>query len=190
MNSQDIIYKLKQGNKRFINNLSLHKNNLYGSIQQKPNPDYMIISCMDCRVPIEYIFDFKIGEAYVIRVAGNTINKSTLDSIEFVISNTNVKLILVLGHYDCAAIKAAIDNEPNIMPNVIKDISPAIKSSNSFEGQKNSTNTQFVDTVCKNNILNSINIISNSTIVKNNSSIKLASAIYSVHNGSVSFIGD
>ena len=188
MNTEDFLNKLKQGNQRFSNNLEtsskfINKNNF--------NPNSIIISCMDSRVPVENIFGLKIGESFVIRVAGNTINNHTLSSIEFVISKTNVNFILVLGHSDCAAIKAAIDENSynNGDNNITNHVYPAIEKSYDFKGEKNSTNPEFVNTVCENNVLNSIDKINSSSIIKKNiNNIKLVPAIYSVSDGIVSFL--
>jgi carbonic anhydrase len=107
--------------------------------------------------PVENVFDRGIGDLFVARVAGNFSSEDILGSMEFAFKVSGSKLILVLGHKSCGAIKAAIDNVKlgNITP-VLTKIAPAVAKSQDFNGEKTSKNDAFVEYVAKNNVKNTI----------------------------------
>ena len=107
-----IIQSLKEGNKRYMNNdLTLRDHSaLVRDAVEGQYPKAVILSCVDSRIPVEDVFDKGIGDLFVGRVAGNFVNEDLLGSMEFGCKVSGAKLILVLGHESCGAIKSAIDN--------------------------------------------------------------------------------
>src|SRR6187399_1451127 len=100
---------LKEGNKRFINNLKMNRNLLQqlDEIQDGQHPFAVTLSCMDSRTSAELIFDQGLGDLFSIRVAGNIVNNDILGSIEYAIKYVGTKVLMVLGHTECGAIKSA-----------------------------------------------------------------------------------
>jgi carbonic anhydrase len=159
----EVLQSLKDGNRRFVENDITARDHTaqvrHAAAGQFPKA--MVLSCVDSRVPVEDVFDKGIGDIFVGRVAGNFVNEDLLGSMEFACKVAGAKLILVLGHEYCGAIKAAIDNVKlgNITPMLAK-IRPIVRrSSQSFRGKKVSTNPHFVDHVAKANVLHNVKLI-------------------------------
>lgn len=108
----DALNLLIEGNNRFVNNLKINRNLLQQANETRDtqHPFAVIISCMDSRTSAELIFDQGLGDIFSIRIAGNIINEDILGSAEFGCKVVGAKIILVLGHTSCGAIKGAIDN--------------------------------------------------------------------------------
>lgn len=126
---------LKEGNKRFVNNLKLNRNLLQqvNETSQGQFPFAVILSCMDSRTPAELIFDQGLGDVFSIRVAGNILNDDILGSIEFACQVVGVKLIAVVGHTQCGAIKGACDGvKLGNLTNLLNKISPVIQEAKSW----------------------------------------------------------
>ncbi len=155
-------------------------------------PGAVILSCLDSRVPVEDVFHCGIGDLFVARVAGNISNEDILGSLEYGCKVSGAKLIVVLGHESCGAIKSAIDDVKlgNITALLAK-IRPAVKDLSSFAGEKSSRNAQFVEAVCRQNILNTIRVIrKNSPILsemEKTGEIKIVGAEYHMESGKVDF---
>ena len=155
-------------------------------------PKAIVLSCVDSRVPVEDVFDRGIGDIFVARVAGNFINEDILGSMEFACKVSGSKLILVMGHEHCGAVKAAIDDVKlgNITP-MLSKIRPAVEAVN-YEGDRTSGNKEFVHMVCESNVNNTIDQIrQRSPILKemeDNGEIKIVGAVYDMDNGKVSFL--
>ena len=153
----------------------------------------VVLSCLDSRVPVETVFDKGVGDLFVGRVAGNFVNVDMLGSMEFACKVAGSKLVVVMGHESCGAVKAAIDDVKlgNITPMLTK-ITPAVQESQDFEGEKTSKNSEFVTYVCENNVMNTIETIRNdSPILKemeDNGEIKIVGAIYDMDSGNVIFM--
>jgi carbonic anhydrase len=152
----------------------------------------VILSCLDSRIPVEDVFDKGIGDLFVARVAGNFVNTDILGSMEFGCKVSGAKLILVLGHESCGAVKAAIDNvKLGNITGMLGNIEPAVARSQDFKGDKTSSNPAFVEYVAKNNVLNTIETIrKKSPILKemeDKGEIKIVGAYYSLKTGEVSF---
>ena len=192
----DMIYSaLKSGNKRFMNNeitardhSAQVRNSTLGQF-----PKAVILSCLDSRVPVEDVFDLGIGDIFVGRVAGNFVNEDLLGSMEFGCKVAGAKLILVMGHEHCGAVKAAIDDvELGNITAMLTKIKPAVELVSDFEGDKTSKNEAFVHAVCESNVKNTINQIRiNSPILKEmeeNGEIKIIGAVYDLDDGEVSFL--
>ena len=135
-----VIQSLKDGNKRYMkNDLTLRDHSaLVRDASQGQYPKAVIISCLDSRVPVGDVFDKGIGDLFVGRVAGNFVNEDLLGSAEYGCKVSGAKLVLVLGHESCGAVKSAIDDVKmeNITAMLAK-IKPAIAKSQDFKGRKN-----------------------------------------------------
>jgi len=190
-----VIQSLKEGNTRYVNNDLTARDHsaMVRNASQGQFPKAVILSCLDSRVPVEDVFDKGIGDLFVARVAGNFVNEDILGSMEFGCKVSKAKLILVLGHKSCGAIKAAIDDVKlgNITAMLTK-IKPAVVKSQNFTEEKTSKNDTFVEYVAKNNIVNTIeNIKSKSPILKemeDKGEIKIVGAYYDLNTGEVIFL--
>lgn len=191
----DVITALKEGNKRFTsNNLTLRDHSaMVRNASEGQFPKAVVLSCIDSRVPVEDVFDRGIGDLFVARVAGNFSNTDILGSLEYSCKVSGAKVILVLGHGSCGAVKSAIDNVQlgNITP-MLANIKPAIKRVKDFTGETTSKNDAYVEAVTKENVLNTIETIkSKSPILKEMESkgdIKIIGGYYDIHTGVVVFL--
>jgi len=190
-----VIQSLKDGNKRYMkNDLTLRDHSaLVRDASQGQYPKAVIISCLDSRVPVGDVFDKGIGDLFVGRVAGNFVNEDLLGSAEYGCKVSGAKLVLVLGHESCGAVKSAIDDVKmgNITAMLAK-IKPAIAKSQDFKGEKKSKNPEFVEYVAKNNVLQTIETIrAQSPILKemeDKGEIKIIGGYYDLHTGEVIFL--
>lgn len=158
-----VLESLKEGNRRFVNNdiTARDHNAQVRKAASGQFPKAMVLSCVDSRVPVEDVFDKGIGDIFVGRVAGNFVNVDLLGSMEFACKVAGAKLILVLGHEYCGAVKAAIDNVKlgNMTPMLAKIRPIVTRSAKTFRGRKVSANPAFVDYVAKNNVLHNVKLI-------------------------------
>ncbi|MEB3345953.1 carbonic anhydrase family protein [Aquimarina gracilis] len=189
-----VIQSLKEGNDRFIRN-DLTARSHSEQVRKSTNAQYpkaIVLSCVDSRVPVEDVFDRGIGDIFVARVAGNFVNEDILGSMEFACKVSGSKLILVLGHEHCGAIKAAVDDVKlgNITP-MLSKIKPAVESVE-YSGERTSENTEFVHMVCESNVQNTITQIrEGSSILKemeDNGEIKIIGAVYDMDSGKTTFL--
>jgi carbonic anhydrase len=194
LKSDEVIKILKEGNVRFTNNDLTARNHSEqvrkGSLGQYPKA--IVLSCIDSRVPVEDVFDKGIGDLFVARNAGNIINVDVLGSMEYACKVSGSKLILVLGHEHCGAIKAAIDNvELGNITAMLQKIKPAIENV-IYKGERDSKNQEFVHMVCDSNVKNSIEQIRiNSPILKemeDKGEIKIVGAYYSMDTGKAEWL--
>lgn len=189
MDHNEIINRLKEGNQRFVND------NLEGKLQDGERratqtggqaPFAIILSCADSRVVPELAFDTGIGELFVLRVAGNVANTSTIASIEYAVAHLGTKVIVVLGHESCGAVTAAIgggDNGYNLN-HLLAHVAPAIAAS----GDGAAVN----DVVKKNAELNADSLSGRSDIIGSAVSegkVKIVPAYYNLGSGAVDFLG-
>lgn len=153
-----------------------------------------MLSCVDSRVPVEDVFDRGIGDIFVARVAGNFVNEDILGSMEFACKVSGSKLILVMGHEHCGAVKSAIDDVKlgNITPMLAK-IKPAVDLV-VYDGERNSKNQAFVHQVSESNVRNTIaKIRIESPILKemeDKGEIKIVGALYDMDNGKVNMLSE
>jgi len=189
-----VIQSFKEGNDRFMRN-DLTARDHSEQVRKSTNaqfPKAIVLSCVDSRVPVEDVFDRGIGDIFVARVAGNFVNEDILGSMEFACKVSGAKLILVMGHEHCGAVKAAVDDVKlgNITP-MLEKIKPAIEMV-AYEGERNAQNEEFVHMVCESNVQHTIQQIrTNSPILKemeDNSEIKIIGAVYDMDNGKVTFL--
>ena len=143
-------------------------------------------------MPIEKVFDRSIGDVFVARVAGNIVNTDILASMEYGCKVSGAKLIVVLGHSDCGAVKSAIDNvQLGNITELLAKIRPSIDSLGPYSGEKTSKNKEFVEMLSNENVRTAIdNIRLNSPILKemeDKGEIKIVGADYDIDNGKVKF---
>lgn len=156
-------------------------------------PKAVVISCLDSRVPVEDVFDQGLGDIFVGRVAGNFVNEDLLGSIEFGCKVAGAKLVLVMGHQHCGAVKGAIDDVKlgNITALLTK-IKPAVAMSQNFQGEKSSKNDEFVKYVSENNVRHTIKQIrEKSPILKEmeeKGQIKIVGVFYRLSDGMLEFV--
>jgi carbonic anhydrase len=190
-----VIQSLKDGNKRFMNNDLTARDHsaLVRNAAGGQYPKAVILSCLDSRVPVEDVFDKGIGDLFVARVAGNFANQDILGSLEYGCRVSGAKLILVMGHEYCGAIKAAIDKvKMGNISHMLSNIKPAVDDSQDFKGKKNSKDEEYVEYVMKNNVLHTLKVIrAGSPILKTmeeKGEIKIAGAYYNLNTGEVKFL--
>lgn len=186
---------LKQGNKRFLEKRLNNRDHLY-HIEETISgqfPIAIIHSCIDSRVMPQLIFDKGIGDVFITRVAGNFVNLDTLGSMEYACAVAGSKLILILGHTSCGAIKGACDDvHLGLLTSTLSKIKPAIVTT--FPGKdiiRTSENILFVDEVSRTNVQIAIDTIKNTSTVLNDlyeaGKIDIIGAMYNHATGEVEF---
>jgi len=190
-----ILTILKARNKEYIED-NLTVRNTSARIRKASLGQYpaaVVLSCLDSRVPVEDVFHSGIGDLFVARVAGNISNEDILGSLEYACKVSKAKLVVVLGHEHCGAIKSAIDDVKlgNITA-LLSKIRPAISNLNAFTGERSAKNPAFMEAVTKENVQQTIrNIRSSSPILKqmeDAGEIKIIGAEYHLGTGTVEFL--
>jgi carbonic anhydrase len=194
MTPSKVIDELKKGNERFRAGKMAPRDYLAEkrSSASGQYPAAVILGCLDSRVPAEIIFDAGIGDLFSGRVAGNVVNDDQLGSMEFACAVSGAKLVLVLGHTACGAIKGAIDDvELGNLTGLLAKIKPAIPDTK-FEGEKSIKNSAYVDAVARINVKLGIeNIRRRSPVLEElekKGSIQITGAMYNLANGVVEFV--
>jgi len=185
---------LKKGNERFINNLKIHRD-LLEQVNQTSDSQYpfaFILSCMDSRTSSELIFDQGLGDLLNCRVAGNVLNKDILGSMEFAVQVIGVKVILVMGHSKCGAIKGACDDlQLGYLTRLFDRIKPSIEEEVTVMENRNSSNEEFVEKVARLHVLHVFRqVVRMSPIIEEavkNNQVKLVAGMYDVETGKVDF---
>ena len=192
---EQVLTALKQGNRRFMSGTITSRDHsaLVRSAAEGQFPKAVILSCLDSRIPVEDVFDRGIGDIFVARVAGNFENTDILGSMEFATLISGAKVILVMGHSDCGAIKAGIDGaELGNITAMLENIQPAIDSLSSYKGKKTSSNHDFVHMVTERNVqLTMEDIRKRSPIIadlEKKGKVKIVGAVYDMTSGTVEFI--
>jgi carbonic anhydrase len=181
---------LLEGNKRFVQNLKADHDHLalINETREGQYPFAVILSCMDSRTSVELIFDQGLGDLFSVRVAGNIVNNDILASIEYAVKYVGSKVLMVLGHTECGAIKGAKANiNDGHLTSLLNKIQPSIsKAMLQEEG-----NYLFSDTVAYSNVENSLEeILKGSAIIKemfSKGQIGILGGVYNVENGQVDF---
>ncbi|WP_439480366.1 carbonic anhydrase family protein [Chryseobacterium aquaticum] len=190
-----VLNEFIEGNKRFNTGNSIPRDLSIQARKSAPGqyPKAVVLSCLDSRVPVEDVFDQGLGDIFVGRVAGNFVNEDLLGSMEFACKVAGAKLIVVMGHQHCGAVKGAIDDVKlgNITAMLAK-IKPAVEMSRDFPGEKNSKNNEFVKHVSENNVKYAIQQIrEKSPILKemeDKGEIKIVGAFYRLTDGTLEFV--
>jgi carbonic anhydrase len=185
---------LEDGNKRFVNNLKANRNLLQQANEtaEGQHPFAVILSCIDSRTSAELIFDQGLGDVFSVRIAGNIINEDILGSMEFACKVAGSKVIVVLGHSKCGAIKGACDHvEMGNLTALLSKIQPAVYDEKSVTENRNSSNVEFVEKVASINVKRTVNaIMERSPILKEmiqNGEIGIIGGMHNIANGAVTF---
>jgi carbonic anhydrase len=188
---------LKDGNQRFVKNYKANRNLLQQVNDTRDGqwPFATVLSCIDSRTSAELIFDQGLGDIFSVRIAGNIVNTDILGSMEFACKIAGSKLIVVLGHTKCGAVKGACDHvEMGNLTELLSKLQPAVYSEKETLRERNSTNAQFVENVAKINTKRSVkSIIERSFILEQmleNGEIGIVGANYDVESGVVEFYDD
>lgn len=188
LNWLEALERLKEGNRHFVADKldgKLQNSSRRHELVSGQHPSAIILSCSDSRVVPEFAFDTGLGELFVIRVAGNVANVSSLASIEFAVAHLNVKLIVVLGHENCGAITVALDDhestEEKNFRHLFRYIAPAMRA----------VKEKTINNIVKKNVeLTSFSIYKNSRIVRkavDDKQVKIIPAYYHLDSGKVDF---
>jgi carbonic anhydrase len=188
---------LKEGNQRFIKNLKAQRD-LLGQVNDTREgqfPFATILSCIDSRTSAELIFDQGLGDIFSVRIAGNIVNTDIIGSMEFACKVAGSKLILVLGHTNCGAVKGACDHvEMGNLTELLSKIQPAVYQEKTTTENRTSSNKEFVENVAVINVRRSAEqIIERSYILEQmleKGEIGVVGAMYNVKNGEVEFCDD
>lgn len=192
---EDVLTALKKGNNRFLSGDITHRDHSsqvrHAALGQFPKA--VILSCVDSRIPVEDVFDRGIGDIFVARVAGNFENTDILGSMEFATKVSGAKLVLVLGHKDCGAVKAAIDGaELGNITEMLTNIQPAIDALADYDGEKTGANKDFVDKVTEQNVLLTVKDIRKSSPImkdmEDKGQIMIVGALYDMNTGAIQFL--
>ncbi len=188
---------LKEGNDRFVKNLKKQRNLLdqINDTRDGQWPFATILSCIDSRTSAELIFDQGLGDIFSVRIAGNIVNTDIIGSMEFACRVAGSKLIVVLGHTACGAIKGACDHvEMGNLTELLSKIQPAVYQEVKTKKNRDSSNAIFVDNVANINVKRSAeHIIERSYILEQMleaGTIGVVGAMYNVQTGKVAFCKD
>lgn len=187
---------LKEGNARFVDNKKANRNLLQqvDDTSKGQFPFATVLSCIDSRVSSELIFDQGIGDIFSVRIAGNFINQDILGSMEFACKLAGTKVIVVLGHTSCGAVKGACDDAKlGNLTSMLGKIMPAVEgvAEPADKDQRNSSNIDFVNEVAKKNVHLSIaRILDESPVLaemEKAGEISIVGGMYNIHTGKVEF---
>ena len=185
---------LKDGNKRFVSNLKINRNLLQQANETSDgqHPFAVILSCIDSRTSAELIFDQGLGDVFSVRIAGNIVNEDILGSMEFGCKVAGAKIIVVLGHTKCGAVKGACDDVAlGNLTGLIAKIKPAVEQESVTAENRNSSNGVFVENVAELNVSLSVkNILLKSPIIADmvkNGDIGIVGGIHDIATGEVKF---
>ncbi len=188
---------LNEGNKRFVNNLKINRNLLQQANETSDgqHPFAVILSCIDSRTSAELIFDQGLGDIFSVRIAGNIINEDILGSMEFACKVAGSKIIVVLGHTKCGAVKGACDHiEMGNLTALLSKIRPAVDDETLTKENRNSNNSVFVENVSTINVKRTVkSIMQRSTILKEmieSGQIGIVGGTHDISTGEVTFYPD
>jgi len=197
LTADEIIERLKEGNMNFVNNDLTRRDH---SEQRRLTamgqyPKAIVLSCVDSRVPVEDVFDLGIGDIFVARVAGNIENKDIVGSMEFATAVAGSKVIVVLGHTACGAVKHAIDNTDaaglgmDNLQGLLNEIRPVL--ANHTGKEHTSKDVDFTNTIINENVVKTVNDIKASSPTLNKMAeegkVKIVGATYNMETGKVDF---
>ncbi|MFK7050148.1 Carbonic anhydrase 2 [Flavobacterium columnare] len=188
---------LKEGNERFVNNLKIHRDLLeqVNDTRDGQWPFATILSCIDSRTSAELIFDQGLGDVFSVRIAGNVINTDILGSMEFACKVAGSKLIVVLGHTKCGAVKGACDHiEMGNLTELLSKLQPAVYEEQMTKDNRTSSNSHFVENVAQINVKRTVkSILQRSYILEQmveNGMIGIVGGMYNIEIGLVEFYED
>ena len=192
---QDALNMLKEGNQRFLQDEMINRD-LITQVEKTASGQYphaVVLGCIDSRVPPELVFDQGIGDIFTPRIAGNFVNTDIIGSMEFATAVAGSKLIVVLGHSECGAVKGACDGvELGNLTSTLANLMPAVNGVQDVEGERNSQNKAFVDEVIHLNVELTIDQIMNESPIMadlvEEGSLMIVGAIHNVSTGQVTFL--
>lgn len=193
---EGILQGLKDGNMRYMSNdlTPIDYKAQIAATASGQFPEAVILSCIDSRVPVEQVFDKGVGDVFVARVAGNTVNPDILGSIEYGAAVAGSKLIVVMGHEACGAVKASIDNA-QLSSNadvLLERVHPAIEAVKGYDADRSSANAEFVDEVVNTNVHMTIDeMLEESPVLQgllDKGEIMVVGAYYDLDTGKVTFV--
>lgn len=194
MSPSQVIDELKKGNERFRTGKMTTRDYLAEKRASAAGqyPAAVVLGCLDSRVPAEIIFDAGIGDVFVGRVAGNVVNDDMLGSMEFACAVSGAKIVLVLGHTACGAVKGAINDVVlGNLTGLLARIKPAIPATK-FDGEKSSKNEPYVDAVARTNVVLALGDIRRRSPVledlEKKGTIQITGAMYDLSTGMVEFV--
>ncbi len=197
---QSVLDQLNSGNKRFVAGEGLN-----GDVSPQrrlqltdgQSPKAVVVGCADSRVPVELIFDQGLGELFVIRVAGNIVDESVLGSVEFAVSHLGCKLVIVLGHSSCGAVKATLHevNQPSgdlspSLRSIVNAIEPAVRSlmTHSTELTEENLTEQAIQSNVRQSLLQIYQKSQGIQSAVNDRNLSIVGAIYDLETGTVKWI--
>lgn len=191
----EVLSDLTEGNERFIsgNMINYDYKNQVELSQGSQYPKSVILSCLDSRVPVEAIFDLGIGDAFVARVAGNIANEDILGSMEFATEVSGAKLVAVIGHTSCGAIKGAdAEVELGNLTNLLEKIQPAVENIRDKGDLHDHSHDEVIDKIATENVVLTMeNIRSDSSVIREleeQGKIKIVGGMYDVSTGKVQWL--
>jgi carbonic anhydrase len=191
----DVLLTLIEGNRRFVHDNLIHRNLRYQvkDTASGQHPLAVILSCVDSRVPVEMVFDVGIGDVFCARVAGNIVDEYILASIEFACYVAKAKLILVMGHTSCGAIKAACEHvEIGHISALTQKINHAIQLETTTQENRDSSNEVFLYNVTKLNVKNTLNSLCEQSVILrtliDEGTVLLKGCLYDVQTGRVTLV--
>lgn len=194
LNPVSALQLLKEGNQRFLNQ-KMASRDLTSQVADTATgqfPFACVLGCIDSRVPSELVFDQGIGDIFNVRIAGNFVNTDILGSMEFACKVAGSKVILVLGHSSCGAVKGACDGvELGNLTAMLSNFDPVLQAVQ-YDGERNASNTEFVNLVTEENVHATVAKIKTDSPVLNEmytaGEIDIVGAIYDVASGEVKFL--
>ena len=188
---------LTDGNKRFVNNLKVNRNLLQQANETSDgqHPFAVILSCIDSRTSAELIFDQGLGDIFSVRIAGNILNEDILGSMEFGCKVAGAKIIVVLGHTKCGAVKGACDHvEMGNLTSLLTKIRPAVDDELETKENRTSSNPEFVEKVSTINVKRTVkSIMERSPILKEmieSGQVGIVGGTHDIATGVVNFYED
>jgi carbonic anhydrase len=195
--SEQALARLKAGNARFVAGHPVHCNLLaqVKATAAGQAPFAAVLGCMDSRTAPELVFDQRIGDIFAVRIAGNFVNTDILGSLEYATQVAGAKLIVVLGHSDCGAVKGAIDHvELGNLTAALENIRPAVAEVTDAGGPRDSKNKKFVQRVSERNVNDAASqLTTRSKILAglvSERKLLIVGAMHNVSTGGVSWLGD
>ena len=193
----EVVQLLKDGNQRFLDDEPLERDFLsqVAATSTGQYPMAAILGCIDSRVPHEIIFDKGVGDVFSARVAGNFVNTDILGSLEFATAVAGSKVIVVLGHTECGAVKGACDNvELGNLTSTLANIAPAVYAVDDISGPRSSSNAEFVQAVTDQNVMMTVqNMVDRSPVIRGlveSGDLIVIGAMHNVATGEVTFYDD
>jgi carbonic anhydrase len=192
---EQVLSLLRAGNARFVAGDVTerdHRAQVRHAVQGQW-PKAVVLSCLDSRIPVEDVFDCGIGDLFVARVAGNFVNVDILGSMEFACAVSGAKLVLVLGHEHCGAVKGAIDRvELGNLTAVLRTIAPAVDETPGHEGARTSKNAEFVHRVAEQNVRRNLRRIREESEVlrelEAQGRVRVVGAMYDMDTGEIELV--